>query len=296
MRDFRRIFANSYLLGDLPKGCKYCVKGAKLVLFLTGRCPLNCWYCTISKARWQKDIVLANERVVKKTSDVVEEAKLQKAMGAGLTGGEPFAVFRRTLNYVKLLKKIFGKKFHLHLYTSGFKVSFTMLKSLQKAGLDEIRFHVTASNSWDVVEEALKLDWDVGIEIPVIPEQEELIKDIVVRADEIGVKFINLNELEVSERNEKILLEKGYVLKENAPTAVEGSEKTALRILKFARKNTKRIFVHYCSAATKNVYQLQNRWKRRARSIKEAYEVIDENGFLVKGVIYSDEPIDDTLY
>ena len=66
----KKVFANSLLLGELPEGCKLCVKGAKLVLFVTGLCNKRCWYCTISKARWQKDVILADELEVKKDSEL----------------------------------------------------------------------------------------------------------------------------------------------------------------------------------------------------------------------------------
>ena len=290
MRKIKKVFADSYLLGKLPEGCKYCVKGAKLVLFVTGKCPLNCWYCTISKARWQKDIVLANERRVKKIKDVLEEARLQKALGAGVTGGEPFVVYRRTKNYIEMLKQNFGEKFHIHLYTSGHKVSFAKLKGLWKAGLDEIRFHITAANAWETLKKALKLDWDVGIEIPSIPGQEKTLKDVIARAEELGVKFVNLNELEISERSEATMKKLGFKLKKDAPTAIQGSEETALKAMKFAQRETKRIAVHYCSAATKNVYQLQKRWVRRAKSIRKPWQLVDSTGFLVYGVIQHPHP------
>ena len=283
----KKVFANSLLLGELPEGCKLCVKGAKLVLFVTGLCNKRCWYCTISKARWQKDVILADELEVKKDSDIVKEAELIDAEGAGITGGEPILVFDRTLHYINLLKSTFGKDFHIHLYTA-FPLNFEKMKKLQEHGLDEIRFHFF-ERKWKIIKDALKLDWDVGIEIPVIPEYEDKIKKLLLKADELGVKFVNLDELEFSERNEKILLEKGYEFKEDTPTAVKGSEEVAKRLLRFASENLERLNVHYCSAMTKNVFQLKNRWKRRAENIKECYEKVDEDGLLQKGIIEVDK-------
>jgi len=40
---------------------------------------------------------------------------------------------------------------------------------------------------------------------------------------------------------------------------------------------------------TKNAFQLKNRWKRRAKNIKESYEKVDENGFLQKGMIETEK-------
>ncbi len=289
----KKIFAGSLLLGELPQGCKLCVKGAKLVLFVTGLCNKRCWYCTISKSRWQKDIILADEIEVNKDSDIIREAEMIKAEGAGITGGEPILVLKRTLHYMDLLRSKFGNDFHFHLYTA-YPLSTEEMKKLQEHGLNEIRFHFF-ENGWKSVEKALKFDWDVGIEIPVIPEYEKRIKKLLLKADELGVKFVNLNEFEFSERNERILLGKGYKIREDSPTAVKGSEEIAKKLLKFAEEEVKGLSIHYCSAATKNVFQLKNRWKRRANSIKKSYEKVDEDGLLVKGVIESKENLNSLL-
>jgi len=284
---FKEIFAGSLLFGELPEGCKYCVEGSKLVLFVTGLCKKNCWYCTISKKRWQNDVVLANEIEVKKDSEILKEAKLIDARGAGITGGEPLVVFDKTLHYIDLLKSEFGQDFHIHMYTA-YPIEKGRMKKLYEHGLDEIRFHFFDEN-WDVIKNALELDWDVGIEIPVLPEYEERIKKLLLKADELGVKFVNLNELEFSERNETILLGKNYEIRDNAPTAVKGSEDVAKRLLEFSEKNLKKTSVHYCSAMTKNAFQLKNRWKRRANNIKENYEKVDEDGLLQKCIIEVNE-------
>jgi hypothetical protein len=283
----KEIFAGSLLFGKLPEGCKYCVEGSKLVLFVTGLCKKNCWYCTISKKRWQNDITLANEIEVKKDSEILKEAKLIDARGAGITGGEPIVVLDKTLHYIDFLKSEFGQNFHIHMYTA-YPIDKQRMKKLYEHGLDEIRFHFFDEN-WDVIENALKFNWDVGIEIPVIPEYEEKIKKILLKADELGIKFINLNELEFSERNETILLGKNYEIKDNAPTAVKESEEVAKRLLEFSEKNVKKLSVHYCSAMTKNVFQLRNRWKRRAENIKENYEKVNDDGLLEKCIIEVNE-------
>lgn len=283
MRQIKKIFSNSRLIGDLPKGCFYCTRGSKLVLFVTGKCKKNCWYCTISKERWQKPVVLANEREVKSDKEIIEEARLIDAEGAGLTGGEPLLDLERTVHLIRLLKKSEGKIFHIHLYTARSDLTEDELKKLYDAGLDEIRFHL--QDDWDIIKKALKFNWDVGVEVPVIPENLGNLKKLILFCESAGIKFLNLNEFEFSDRNVRAITEKGYHIKENEPTAVKNSEVTAKKLLVFANKNTKGLNVHYCSAATKNIYQLKKRWIRRANSIKKYYEFVDEDGLIVKGII-----------
>ena len=77
----------SWNSGKLPKGCQLCVKGEKLVLFITGLCPRNCFYCPISDQKYKKDVIYADEWLVKKEEEIIEEARLIGAKGAGIKAG-----------------------------------------------------------------------------------------------------------------------------------------------------------------------------------------------------------------
>ena len=76
-------------IGTLAKGCQLCVKGSKLVLFVTGLCPRSCDYCPISDIKHKKDVVYADEWPTNQINDIIKEAELIKAEGAGITGGDP---------------------------------------------------------------------------------------------------------------------------------------------------------------------------------------------------------------
>ena len=171
----------SYNQGRLPKGCQMCVKGEKLVLFVTGICPRKCNFCPVSDEKYQKDVIFANEKDVKSDDDLIEEAEKMRARGAGITGGDPLAKLDRTISFIKKLKEKFGKEFHIHLYTSLNLVSEETLTKLFEAGLNEIRFHPDLDDNklWDKLNLVKKFKWDVGMEIPLIPSKEKETKKLI---------------------------------------------------------------------------------------------------------------------
>src|SRR3989344_4323951 len=95
---------DSYCLNGIAEGCKYCVKGRKLVLFISGICKIGCYYCSLSEKRKNRNIIWANEIECNSIKDVIEEAKESNATGAGITGGDPLLFLDRTLRYAKALK------------------------------------------------------------------------------------------------------------------------------------------------------------------------------------------------
>ena len=280
---------HSKRVGPLPIGCRLCVKGAKLVLLATGICMGRCWYCPLSKRKRNKDVVVANEWWVKEDKDVLEEARLCDAQGAGITGGDPMCRLDRTVHHIRLLKREFGKDFHIHLYTPGTGGTEKAIAKLYRAGLDEIRFHpdflAGARADLALVESALKYDWDVGCEIPVIPGRYTQMRGFANRISEMGVHFLNLNQLEISETNAAEMERRGFMAESDESFAVRGSLRTAEGLLKHCAKNTG-LRVHYCTVRLKDGVQLRNRLKRRARNVARGFDIVTGEGLLVRGAFY----------
>lgn len=289
-----RTKGESYFIRGIPKGCKFCIRGQKVVLFLNGICqkPNHCvWYCPISKERRGINVTFADEIEVKKMSDLVKEIELIKAKGISITGGEPLSDINvdKTCNYISFLKKEYGSEFHIHLYTNSNNFNSEIAQRLASVGLDEMRFHPSKEN-WHKIEYALDKGISVGAEVPIIPEKSQLkeLKKFILYLDDLGCNFINLNEFEYCFPNSESLKTRGYYLKEGTIASVKNSEESALKLIKQLAQKTE-IKIHYCPIILKDHYQLKNRYKRRARSIRRAYEVVNSAGLLVFAQVEGDQ-------
>jgi pyruvate formate-lyase activating enzyme-like uncharacterized protein len=278
--------------GNLARGCTQCVRGAKMVLFVTGVCDMGCFYCPVSFHRANKDVVYANERQVFSDEDIIDEAERMGALGTGITGGDPLIVPQRTAHYISLLKEHFGSGHHIHLYTG--RPNIEALPLLSDAGLDELRIHPPEA-IWSrfhgtvfekMIQKARTLNMRVGIEVPVLPGMLEELSALITSAAQAGAQFANLNELEMSESNAEELRKRGYVTVDDGTNAVEGSREVAEKIV----RRSFSIPVHYCPSRFKDAVQLRERLKRTAKRIRWAGEIATDDGTLLKGVVEECDP------
>lgn len=277
----------SYNKGNLPKGCQLCIKGRKMVLFITGICPRNCWYCSVGDKKYQKDVIYANELKVEKDQDLINEVKKSAANGAGITGGDPLAKIERTIKYIKLLKKKFGKNFHIHLYTSLNLLTKEIVKKLEEANLDEIRIHADIESNalWKKFELLKNTKMSKALEIPLIPDKEKETKKLLSFIKN-KVDFINLNELESADTEHNENSKRGYKAKDYLSYAAKGSLELGLKLIEELNLDN----VHLCTAKLKDSTQLSNRLKIRSQITKKPYDLVTEEGSFIRGVIYLEKP------
>ncbi|MDV0446536.1 hypothetical protein MsAg5_03810 [Methanosarcinaceae archaeon Ag5] len=265
----------------LSDGCVCCQKGAKMVLFVTGRCHRDCFYCPLSDERKDRDVVFANERLVLSDADVLAEAAAMNAEGTGITGGEPLLELDAVCRYISLLKDNFGSGHHIHLYTSVAADAGTIQK-LAAAGLDEIRFHppredwrqLSGSDFEKSIRTAAAAGILAGIEIPALPGAV----DVAVFAKSVDC-FLNLNELEFSENNADAMKEHGFSLIDNESNAVSGSREIARQAFDVGGK------VNFCSSRYKDAVQLRLRLIRTASQNARAFDEITSDGTVIYGKI-----------
>lgn len=299
-------YAGSRHTGVLPLGCIQCREGAKLVLFITGLCDKECFYCPVSRNKMYRDVMFANERPVHigDWSAMLDECALIDAKGAGITGGDPMVVPDRVVEALQVLKAKFGPQFHTHLYTScAFDTAW--IAKLKAAGLDEIRFHPDARDyanmpaSWHdaAIREALRVGLTTTIEIPCIPGKADDILAMARYLEAVGAHGLNMNELEFSDPNIANLKRFGFKPANDETQSVAGSRATALAVLerwqaghgKVGQPGTGRrsssFAVHFCSSPYKDAIQLMQRFRRRAANVARPFEEQGEEGTLTFGVL-----------
>jgi pyruvate formate-lyase activating enzyme-like uncharacterized protein len=284
--------SGSLRIGPLSEGCVKCINGEKIVLYTTGSCSVGCAYCPIPEDKQKIDDVYINERKLTLDSQgmetIFDESEICLANGAGITGGDPLEVPERTINYIKEIRKNYGKDYHLHLYTSGifFRENRSLIDQLFEAGLDELRFHpklIRAYPIWDIAAETKKKypSHSIGFEIPAIPYTNDDIEELILFADKNRLDFVNLNEYEFTSSNFNKLSQRGFVsVLSNA--AIKGSKETAKEVMEKVKDKTT-ITVHFCTSGSKDSIQLVQRFKRRASQIKRTFDDISEDGELEYG-------------
>lgn len=290
-----------------------------MVLYITGICARNCFYCPLSEEKKDRGVIFANERPVKGKrwlEGIIEEVERMKALGTGITGGDPMMFPERTAEVIRALKKRFGSKHHIHLYTSG-PFEKDLLERVNKAGLDEIRFHPPvevwerfrylgtgadegdpgeADIYHDLIEAAREAGLHTGIEIPSIPAGPDLdysdsLKAILDYGARENLEFINVNELEASHTNADRMRDMGYSLV-GISMAVEGSRQLAWEAIREVEGNNpeSRTVFHFCSSVYKDSVQMRNRLKRTAKNVHRPYEMVTGDGTILRGVVESDDP------
>ena len=267
------------------EGCIQCQMGSKLVLFVTGKCHWGCDYCPLSDNRRESPDMFANERRCSNFDEVIEEGKAMKATGTGITGGDPMLDFDKTVLAIKELKKAFGEQHHIHCYTS-IPIKPDQAKELGEAGLDELRFHLldlSLERYSESVNAAHLAGINVGIELPAEPDKEEKLMKLLAELDNSVVKFLNLNELEITVGNQGNMDVRGFNLAGGITAAAEGSAELGMRLKKAAKEMS--FHLKFCTANFKDAGQLRNRFRRRGEATLRPYEILSDDDTILFGAI-----------
>ncbi len=263
--------------GWISPACLACRKGERTATFFVSlKCTKHCYFCFNPN---QEDYEFFRTH----TRDIASELRQAHDQGArfdclAITGGEPCLHKPEVLEFLRCAKELYPGV-HVRIYTSGDLLDDAFLASLAAAGLDELRFSVKPRETdgdqerlFERMAAAVRAVPDVMVEMPVMPGEEEEMRDLLVRLDALGVRGINLLELCFPLYNEGEFQRRGFALRRNpykvlynywyaGGLPIAGSEAACLDLVRFADERGLSLGVHYCSLDNKNTGQVfqQNR-------------------------------------
>jgi len=277
-----RFSQNKLHTGKLSRGCLICGQGYWSCMYINSLCTANCFYCPqnrkIKKERFPR---IENKIVFANPEDYAAYLKKFGFKGASFSGGEPLLVFEKLVTYIKEVNKKLGDDFYIWVYTNGDLVTKDKLKALKEAGLDEIRFDISARDyKLHGVELAVPIIDTVTVEIPCIPEDYEILKKCLIQMQNIGVKHLNIHQLLTTKYNYKNFTNRDYTFLHHPLIPILESEMTALKLMRHALDNRIKLPINYCSCAYKVRLQDKGRRQRWAPFIKKDFEDFTELGYI----------------
>ncbi len=262
----------SLRIGNISPACVACQTGmGSATFFISLRCDRNCFYC-FNPNQENYGYYRKNKRDVIEELKQIRENKLQLSHLA-LTGGEPLLHKEDTIDFFEFVKNEFPEVYS-RLYTSGDRIDAEVLKSLNAAGLQEIRISIRMHDlpgGHEGVFKRISLAREyipyVMVEMPVLPGTQEEMQDILVELDRIGLFSINLLEFCYPFTNPQAYQKRGYKIKKPpfrmlydywyaGGLPVSGSELDCLDLLAFVLDSNLSLGLHYCSLENKQTGQL----------------------------------------
>ncbi|XOB63865.1 radical SAM protein [Deferribacteres bacterium DY0037] len=284
----------SYLLNNFSKACEDCCKGYSSSTFiLTLDCNRDCFFCSNRNQENYKESLGKVFDIGGEYENYIKNG--MKFTSVAVTGGEPLMHPDMCISFYKKVKKT-DKRTHTRLYTNGDLLDERYLKELGRY-LDEIRISAKDEDGiYDLAGLKEKLDLskryvkDVTVEMPVLPDSFDEMAALLNMLEKVGVFSINLLEFLFPWQNVENYKELGYKIK-NRPyrvlykynyaggLPVDGSEETALQIIKYAAERSFKLGVHYCSLENKLTSQI---YQQNVLTKLSPLEVMDNEDFFIK--------------
>ncbi|SDH88416.1 radical SAM protein [Desulfosporosinus hippei] len=274
----------SIYVNQISPACVACQKGVgSISLFISLMCHRDCYFCFNENQDNYEEFSQHKRSCLEELDSLHQQGG--KLAHLGLTGGEPLLHKPETVEFFRRAKEKFPRVY-TRLYTSGDLIDETLLKDLQETHLDEIRFSIKVDDPQSLKEDILaKMSLAknfipaVMVEMPVIPGTLEVMKDLLVKLDSLGIFGINLLEFCFPLNNVEIFQKNDFKIK-NPPYRVlydywyagglpiSRSEIECLQLLEFILDEKLSLGVQYCSLENKHTAQIyqQNLDQRVAKT------------------------------
>ncbi|MFZ5572156.1 MAG: radical SAM protein [Thermodesulfobacteriota bacterium] len=266
-------------LGLLSPGCAACGQGGWSCLFINGKCNCRCFYCPT--AQDDLSVPTTNRIAFRQPQEYAEYIRHFGFAGVSISGGEPLLTLERTVSYMNAVRRTAGDRLHLWLYTNGALLTPEIVAQLQDAGLNEMRFDISA-REYDLgkLELAAGRIPCVTVEIPAIPEDRERVAELLPVLFDAGVNHLNLHQLRLTPHNFEQLKGRPYTFLHGEKVTVLESELMVLGLMRSALEKNVGLPINYCSYVYKHYYQGAAARKRGARHVMKDHEALTESGYI----------------
>jgi len=266
---------------NLSKGCQACQTGKWVCIYLTYLCQAECSFCPSP---------YNDDRVWTEYGDQMENvaAILEKGIhsGVGFSGGECFLVPQRLEKWQRYLHKRFPTLYYW-VYTNGMAAFPDVMSRIAGLGINEIRFNIAAfgydnQKVIDHIRAAVKIFNNVAIEIPSIPLHYTNITKILPLYAQIGVKFLNLHEFILNQKDPLAKIANQNTCQFNILGQLvfdKDSKKNTQKIKNFCLKQKLPFIINDCSITKKEI-QMKHRRINNANKFCQPWERVTKNGLL----------------
>jgi len=245
----------------LSRGCQLCQQGKWLCIFLTYRCNAGCHFCPAPFSDDRISSSLGNQK-----EEILSYLKRTDFEGISFSGGDPFLVFDRLLEWLAFFKKHLPD-YYYWVYSNGLAVTGRRMQQLSEKGMNEIRFNIAATGYvdekiWDIIKTARGIFPVVSVEIPSIEEDFELMVKALDKLENAGIDFLNLHDFILNDADIKLTKSQysTFLLNEVIPlkyarSSIENTEK----INDLAFKKGYSFAINHCSMQKKESQMFQRR-------------------------------------
>lgn len=202
-------------IGKISPGCHKCFVPERYNFNINcgAKCNLNCTYCTSDrKIKVQSDELIQQIKTNAFALAFLPDKGIPSVSFSG--GGEPLLYIDIIAEYMKFFRDIeeqSRKKPWYYIYTNGVLANLDMILKLQDIGIDEIRFHLGAADFSKKVYKnminAVRHLKVVTVETPAWPPHRKKLIKMLPIIEDIGVKHLNIGEVEIIKPNFKMILQ-----------------------------------------------------------------------------------------
>lgn len=266
-------------IGPLSPGCRICGEGDWSCLFINGKCNCRCFYCPSSQA--EIGVPTTNRMPFNRPADYATYVDHFGFRGISISGGEPLTTPALTLRFLRTVDQSKKRPLHLWMYTNGTLLTADLVKKLKDAGLDEIRFDLSAAG-YDLKKVRLAVGHIpiVTVEIPAIPEDFQRLSELLPLMKAIGVDHLNVHQLRMNPFNRDQLDKRKYTYLHGEKVTVLESELTALALMQHVVDRNIGLPVNYCASVFQHRFQRAAARRKSAQLMVKPHQSITECGYI----------------